>query len=283
MLLIKLKLILMKKLYTFVLLLCFVFLTKTGSTQTQVTFYTSMGTFVVETYDTLMPITAGNFLDLVTAKFYDHVIFHMVIAGFMIQGGDPTGVGNGGPGYTIPDEFSPYTSNLQKTKSMANSGPNSGGSQFFINLVNNTYLNPNYPCFGKVISNFSVVDSIGLVATNANDRPLVNVYMDSLRVTLWGPAAINEHADPSLNLSVFPNPVTEDSHISLTIKSQKTVQISIYNQNGIEVYTANKELLNGFNTISFKEILRNDLAAGMYFLVVRDGEKASRKKFVIVR
>ncbi len=271
----------MKKIYRFSIILCLVFLMKTGNSQTQVTFYTSFGNFVVETYDTLMPITAGNFLDLVTAKFYDHVQFHRIVHNFVVQGGDPSGTGSGGPGYTIPDEFSPYTSNVQKALGMANAGPNTGGSQFFINLVNNTYLNPNYPCFGIVVTDFSVVQTIGQVAVNASNHPLVNVYMDSLRVTYWSPAAIAEHPDQSMKLSVFPNPVTVNSHIQINIKSRKIVQLSIINQDGLELYCGNRELLNGFNTITFNEILKQKLAAGMYFLIVKDGNSTSRQKFIV--
>jgi len=263
------------------LILCFFVTGKSTIAHTQVTFYTSMGNFVVQTYDTLMPITAGNFLDLVTSNFYDHVQFHRVVNNFVIQGGDPTGTGYGGPGYSIPDEFSPYTSNVQKALGMANSGPNTGGSQFFINLINNTYLNPNYPCFGIVISNFEVVQAIGNVAVNANNHPLVNVYMDSLRVSYWSPAAINESPDAVLNLSVFPNPLTENSHLSLNIRSQKTVTISIYNQNGIEISRNKRELLNGFNQIRFNELVKADLATGMYIVVVGDGENTTRLKFLV--
>ena len=139
--------------------------TNISRAQTEVTFYTNMGDFVVEMYDTLQPITAGNFIDLVNAEFYDGIIYHRVISGFMIQGGDPLGTGFGGPGYSIPDEFDPLTSNVQKAISMANSGPNTAGSQFFINLAHNLNLDTDYPVFGIVTSNFSVVQSIGLVAT----------------------------------------------------------------------------------------------------------------------
>ncbi len=135
----------MKKILIFCLAIAFALTTKISYAQTEVTFYTSMGTFVAEMYDTLQPITVGNFVSLVNAKFYDGIIFHRVINNFMIQGGDPTGTGYGGPGYTIPDEFDPLASNVQKALAMANSGPNTGGSQFFINLVNNLYLDPNYP------------------------------------------------------------------------------------------------------------------------------------------
>ncbi len=94
-----------------------------------------------------MPVTAGNFAKLVADGFYDGVIFHRIIDGFMILGGDPTGTGRGGPGYKIPDEFMPDNKNNKGTISMANAGPNTGGSQFFINLANNNYLDKAHPAF----------------------------------------------------------------------------------------------------------------------------------------
>ncbi|MCX8206773.1 MAG: peptidylprolyl isomerase [Methanothrix sp.] len=141
---------------------------------------TSMGDVVVELYDN-MPITAGNFMKLVESGFYDGVIFHRVIAGFMIQTGDPTGTGYGGPGYTIPDEFSRHNRNDRGTVAMANAGPNTGGSQFFINLVNNNYLDRMHPVFGKVVEGMDVVDKIGNVRTDAEDRPLEDVVIISAR------------------------------------------------------------------------------------------------------
>lgn len=141
---------------------------------------TSMGDVVVELYDD-MPITAGNFLKLVESGFYDGVIFHRVISGFMIQTGDPTGTGYGGPGYTIPDEFSRHNRNDRGTVAMANAGPNTGGSQFFINLVNNNYLDRMHPVFGKVVEGMDVVDKIGNVRTDAEDRPLEDVVIVSAR------------------------------------------------------------------------------------------------------
>lgn len=141
---------------------------------------TSMGDVVVELYDD-MPITAGNFLKLVESGFYDGVIFHRVIAGFMIQTGDPTGTGYGGPGYTIPDEFSRHNRNDRGTVAMANAGPNTGGSQFFINLVNNNYLDRMHPVFGRVVEGMDVVDRIGNVRTDAEDRPLEDVVIISAR------------------------------------------------------------------------------------------------------
>jgi peptidylprolyl isomerase len=132
---------------------------------------TSLGEIVLELYGD-MPVTAGNFETLVKKGFYDGVIFHRVIAGFMIQGGDPTGTGTGGPGYVIKDEFSAANQNTRGTIAMANAGPNTGGSQFFINLVDNNHLDRNHPVFGNVVEGMEVVDRIGKVRTGRNDRPL---------------------------------------------------------------------------------------------------------------
>jgi peptidylprolyl isomerase len=118
-----------------------------------------------------MPITTGNFETLAKKGYYDGVIFHRVIAGFMLQGGDPTGTGRGGPGYVIKDEFTPTNKNDRGTLSMANAGPNTGGSQFFINLVNNNFLDGKHPVFGKVVEGMDVVDKIGKTKTDREDRP----------------------------------------------------------------------------------------------------------------
>ncbi len=123
------------------------------------------------------PITSGNFEKLVKNGFYNGVIFHRIIAGFMIQGGDPTGTGMGGPGYSIRDEFNGVQSNTRGTVAMANSGPNSGGSQFFINLIDNTPRFPKntYVVFGTVVEGMDVVDKIAVVETDGNDKPLKDV------------------------------------------------------------------------------------------------------------
>ncbi|HHV23752.1 MAG TPA: peptidylprolyl isomerase [Methanosarcina sp.] len=136
----------------------------------KVIFHTNMGDITIELFED-MPITAGNFAKLVEKGFYDEIIFHRVIANFMIQGGDPTGTGMGGPGYEIPDEFTKNNRNDRGTLSMANAGPNTGGSQFFINLVNNNYLDRMHPVFGKVVDGMDVVDAIGKVKTDRQDRP----------------------------------------------------------------------------------------------------------------
>jgi len=135
---------------------------------------TSMGDITIQLYDD-MPVTTGNFKSLVDKGFYNGVIFHRVIDGFMIQGGDPEGTGMGGPGYNIKDEFTDHNRNERGTISMANAGPNTGGSQFFINLEDNSFLDSKHPAFGKVIAGMDVVDAIAKVQKDANDRPLTDV------------------------------------------------------------------------------------------------------------
>jgi peptidylprolyl isomerase len=145
---------------------------------TTVTLHTNMGDIKIAMYAD-MPITAGNFIKLAGEGFYDGTIFHRIIDGFMIQGGDPDGNGTGGPGYTIEDEFVKGHSNVRGTISMANTGrPRSGGSQFFINTVNNDFLdwdNPRtpsaHPVFGQVVAGIDVVDKISKVPTDRSDRP----------------------------------------------------------------------------------------------------------------
>jgi peptidylprolyl isomerase len=134
---------------------------------------TNYGNITIELFGD-MPITAGNFEKLAKKGFYDGIIFHRIIDGFMIQGGDPTGTGMGGPGYSIDDEFKGHKNN-RGTIAMANSGPNTGGSQFFINLVNNNFLDTKHPVFGQVISGMDVVDKIAKVKTDASDRPVQEI------------------------------------------------------------------------------------------------------------
>ncbi|MFW5846886.1 MAG: peptidylprolyl isomerase [Nanoarchaeota archaeon] len=146
---------------------------------TKIKFETNKGDIVIELYSSEMPITAGNFEKLVNEGFYNGIIFHRVIPDFMIQGGDPTGTGTGGPGYKIKDEFtgSELDQNNRGTISMANAGPNTGGSQFFINLVDNNFLDNKHPVFGKVIKGMDVVDSISKVKTNSQDKPLEDIVI----------------------------------------------------------------------------------------------------------
>lgn len=147
-----------------------------------VLFKTNYGDFKLEVFSKDLPITAGNFEKLVKQKFYDGTKFHRVIADFMVQGGDPVGNGTGGPGYNIPDEFSADNQNDRGTIAMANAGPNTGGSQFFINVVNNNYLDGKHPVFGKVISGMDVVDKISKLDKDASDAPLKDVIIKSITI-----------------------------------------------------------------------------------------------------
>jgi peptidylprolyl isomerase len=146
----------------------------------KVVLHTTMGDITIALYDD-MPVTAGNFEKLVRDGFYSNVPFHRVIDRFMIQGGDPTGTGMGGPGYQIRDEFPAGRSNRNDrgTISMANAGPNTGGSQFFINLVDNNYLDTKHPVFGRVVEGMEIVDAIGKVPVDAGDRPVTPVVITS--------------------------------------------------------------------------------------------------------
>ena len=148
---------------------------------TKIMLETTKGNIVIE-LDMNMPITAGNFEKLVKEKYYDGVIFHRVIKDFMIQGGDPTGTGTGNPDYTIKDEFTKNNRNDRGTISMANAGPNTGGSQFFINVVNNNFLDAKHPIFGKVIEGMGVVDEIVNSETDSNDRPLEEIKIIKAKI-----------------------------------------------------------------------------------------------------
>ncbi len=145
---------------------------------------TSMGTFTAEIYDQIVPITANNFINLANSGFYNNLIFHRVVSGFVIQDGCPYGTGYGGPGYTIPDEFSPLLHHDQAgILAMARtSAPNSAGSQYYITLAPTPHLDGNYAIFGKVIEGLDNVMSIGSVPVNANNLPLTPVNIFSLQI-----------------------------------------------------------------------------------------------------
>lgn len=162
--------------FILVLIIIGVFMMSNNNDNKKAKLETNIGDIIIELYSD-MPITSGNFEKLVREGFYDGVIFHRVIDGFMIQGGDPQGTGTGGPGYTIKDEFTHEGGNKNNrgTISMANAGPNTGGSQFFINLVDNNFLDDKHPAFGKVVEGMDVVDQIGKVQKDSGDRPLKEV------------------------------------------------------------------------------------------------------------
>ena len=161
-------------------------------------FVTSEGNFTVRLYDQEAPSTVENFVGLaegtkewmdprtnekVTKPYYDNVIFHRVIKGFMIQGGDPLGQGIGGPGYTFADEFHPQARhNKAGVLSMANRGPNTNGGQFFITLGPTPHLDDRHSVFGEVVEGMDVIQKIGTTATNERDRPLTDIAIQSIKI-----------------------------------------------------------------------------------------------------
>ncbi len=152
-------------------------------TNTKVALETTMGTMVLELYDDKAPITTANFKKLVSQGFYDSTIFHRVIKGFMIQGGDPTGTGTGGPGYFIKDEFGPgLTHDKKGILSMANAGPNTGGSQFFITLAATPWLDNKHAIFGEIVEGMDVLDKIGSTPTSPGDRPKTEVKIVKAKI-----------------------------------------------------------------------------------------------------
>ena len=151
---------------------------------TYANFETSLGNFKIELFEQETPATVANFVKLAEKNFYNGVIFHRVIEGFMIQGGDPTGTGRGGPGYQFADEFVPSLKhNSEGTLSMANAGPNTNGSQFFITLAPTPHLDGRHTVFGKVTEGMDVVRKIGNTKTSKpGDRPVVDVVMNKVTV-----------------------------------------------------------------------------------------------------
>ena len=149
----------------------------------KIQFTTNKGVFVAQMFEEKAPQTTKNFIELTEKGFYDGIIFHRVIDGFMIQGGDPTGTGRGGPGYMIKDEFGKgLAHDSEGILSMANAGPNTGGSQFFITLAPTPWLNGHHAIFGKIVKGMDVVREIGAVATNFQDKPLDPVVMEKVEV-----------------------------------------------------------------------------------------------------
>ena len=162
------------------------------ATNPVITMKTTAGTITAELYPEVAPITVNNFISLINKGFYNGLIFHRVINGFMIQGGDPDGIGTGGPGYHIRGEFAQngYENNLKHTAgvlSMARSMmPNSAGSQFFIMHKDAPHLDGAYAAFGKVTEGMNIVDKIANERTDYSDRPLKEQKIKSMTVDTFG-------------------------------------------------------------------------------------------------
>lgn len=170
-----------------------------GEGELRATFDTSMGNFTVRLFEDIAPKTVANFVGLATGQIpwtdprtgqpgegplYDGGVFHRVISDFMIQGGDPTGTGRGGPGYRFEDETSPQaTHGSDGILSMANAGPNTNGSQFFITLRATPHLDGRHTVFGEVVEGMDVVREIGRVPTDRGDRPETPVTIQSIAVS----------------------------------------------------------------------------------------------------
>jgi peptidylprolyl isomerase len=155
---------------------------------TKATLHTNKGDITIEFYDSMVPNTVANFVKLAKSGFYDGVKFHRVIKGFMIQGGDPLSKddtmkarwGTGGPGYQFDDEITPENRNDVGTIAMANAGPDTNGSQFFINVKANNFLDPKHTAFGKVTSGMDVVTSIENTPVDGSDKPVDAVIINSI-------------------------------------------------------------------------------------------------------
>jgi len=242
-----------------------------------------MGDFRIEVRTDLMPITAGNFISLVNAKFYDGIIFHRVISDFVIQGGDPLGTGFGGPGYTIMDEYHP-SMNHDSTGviSMAKtSSPNSAGSQFFFTLGAQPTLDGNYAVFGSCFENIQVIEAIGQVAVNLNDKPLVDVVMDSVRIA-ENPTSLKA-VENIIKTEAFPNPFIESVQISYEVKKSGLVTLNIYDVQGRLVQTLFEGMSSsGIHTIDWngKNINHTNAPTGTYYLSLTTSQGVGIQKLV---
>ena len=146
-------------------------------------FDTTRGLFKIKLFEEKAPTTTSNFVKLVNDGFYNGLLFHRVIEGFMIQSGCPEGTGRGGPGYTIKDEFHPeLRHDCEGILSMANAGPNTGGSQFFITVAPTPWLDRHHSVFGKVIEGMDVVLDISKTQTDNQDKPVENIVINKITI-----------------------------------------------------------------------------------------------------
>lgn len=253
-------------------------MTTLAYSQTLIDFYTTQGDFRVQVREDLMPITAGNFISLVDTGFYDGVVFHRVVKDFVIQGGDPTGTGSGGPGYTIQDEYHPdMTHDSAGVIAMAKTNqPNSAGSQFYFSLAPLPNLDNNYSVFGSCIEGLDVILRIGDMRTDPNDRPRPTVWMDSVRI--FDPAASSDILKAEILTEVYPNPFANQAHIRYQIRHAGQVAVSIQDLQGRTIET----LLEDQKAPGIHEITWNAqaFADGNYILSVVTEHGATTRKLV---
>lgn len=261
----------MRKLF----LLLFSLLIGTGFSQERsiAKWYTSMGEFSCELYDDLAPITAQNFIDLATGNkvmgdsinidypFYDHLIFHRVISDFMIQDGCPLGTGSGGPGYEFDDEFGEGLNfDNPGVLAMANAGPNTNGSQYFITVAPYDYGNGNYAIFGHTVENYDVVERISNVKTNGSDRPLVDVKIDSVRIMDFyqsNPLAFEDTVLTeaiTIDLSEHFNPRSTETPLYMIESSEP--EAAVVSLDG-SIATIEPGTKNGTSTVTLKASMDN--------------------------
>ena len=186
----------------------------------------------------------------------------------MIQGGDPNGNGTGGPGYMIPDEFHASLKNVPQALAMANSGPNTNGSQFFINLVTNSHLDNKHTVFGMVTTNFTVVQNIAKVPKDGNDKPLTAVKIDSIRITKF-PTIVTKITD-DIVVRIYPNPSRGSFSIELPDVATK---VQVMNSAGEVVYKK-----KGKGTI---HVDLQDQPTGMYIVHLSNSYGTSDSKIII--
>lgn len=214
---------------------------------------TSMGSFTAEIYEELMPITGNNFLNLTRNGFYNGLIFHRVVRGFVIQDGCPNGTGTGGPGYTIQDEYHPsLTHNSAGVLAMAKTAqPNSAGSQYYITLAPQPSLDGRYSVFGRVVDGLNVVLDIGDVPVNANDKPITPVTINELRLLdLMVEGIMPENTEvlqtsPSAELSFMVVAFSENYEVTYTWKVDEQIVLQ-----GLDELTFNHSFPSGIHSVS---------------------------------
>ncbi|WP_010231217.1 peptidylprolyl isomerase [Gillisia marina] len=224
-------------------------------------FNTNKGSFITELYYKETPTTVANFISLAEGdshtmldstykgkKYYDGLIFHRVIKDFMIQGGDPTGTGSGDPGYRFPDEIVDSLSHATKgTLSMANAGPGTNGSQFFITLAPTPWLDGKHTIFGKVMEGQAVVDSIGMVKTVARDKPEQDVVLESVKIIRKGKDAKNFKASKTFETNLAEAKIEEEK------KAEASKALKLENADKFSALKADTEELESGVKIHYLE------------------------------